>query len=189
MSRRLPVSGWIAVGLTSLLLGSWAIKQREHQELNDQTVRRALEESGRLPLALCLPSHFDLGVVQGLPITEESTREVSDLIDLGLVEATTPPATEDQVILKVTLQGQPFVKAGKLCLAQAEYGQLKGLADARVLAGDKVVNAKITPVIRPLPEVPQNWLDRIYAFQSIRGMDAELVLTPQGWHANSVSLY
>lgn len=187
----LPKFYWWIIGgifivllLFFLFLGS----SSRPQALNDQTVRQALQSSGRLPLKICLPSHVELEQRLTEKMSEQSIREVNGLLALGLVK-TEPQASGETFVLKATPQAQPFVTAGKICLAQARYGQFKSTADARVVDGSQTVVVKIMPELEALPGVRPVWLTDLHVFENVQGMDAVLVETARGWQVNEVSLY
>ncbi len=187
-ARSLPVFGGAFVLLAGLFL-FFSGREGRHA-LSDQNVMQAVQERMTGPGLICLPTDIQFGKAESLPTDERSAREVADLSALGLVQADADLTDSGQLVLRVTAKGQPFFNQGKLCLAQYRYGHLKSTADRRVSEGGlPMVNAKIDPVIEPLPGVAANWLDQIHSIVSIRGMDAELVDTLEGWQANSVSLY
>lgn len=183
---------FILAGALALLaaLAVFFVGRKERHALSDRNVMRAVQERMIRPGRLCLPTYVKFGKAEPLPMDEKSAREVADLSALGLVQADAEQTTGEQLVLRVTAKGQPFVAGGQLCLAQYRYGRLKGTADQRVSEGGRaMINAKIEPTIEPLSGVNPEWLNHIHSIVSIRGMDAELVDTAQGWKANSVSLY
>ncbi|MBB5365692.1 hypothetical protein [Deinococcus humi] len=183
---------FILVGALALLavLAVFLVGRNERHVLDDRNVMQAVQERMTRPGRLCLPTYIEFGQAEPLPTDEKSAREVADLSALGLAQADAEQTTSGQLVLRVTTKGQPFVDGGKLCLAQYRYGQLRGTADRRVDEGGRaILIAKIEPIIEPLPGVNPDWLKSIHSIVSIRGMDAELVDTAQGWKANSVSLY
>ncbi len=182
----------VLVGALALLaaLAVFIATRNERHALNDRNVMQAVQERMTRPGRLCLPTYVEFGKAEPLPTDEKSAREISDLSALGLAQADAEQTTSEQLVLRVTAKGQPFVDGGKFCLAQYRYGHLKSTADRRVGEGGRTtLNAKIEPIIEPLPGVNPDWLSGIHSIVSIRGMDAELVDTVQGWKANSVSLY
>lgn len=182
----------VLVGALALLavLAVFLVGRNERHVLDDRNVMQAVQERMTRPGRLCLPTYIEFGQAEPLPTDEKSVREVADLAALGLAQADAEQTTSGQLVLRVTTKGHPFVDGGKVCLAQYRYGHLRGTADRRVDEGGRaILIAKIEPIIEPLPGVNPDWLKSIHSIVSIRGMDAELVDTAQGWKANSVSLY
>lgn len=166
----------------------WLTFRTPPQVLNDQTVKRAVEERMPQPGRLCSPGYARIDGTHSQPLSAESKQEIDELASLGLITAEPDPTAADSFVLSVTPKGQPFFVDGQLCLAQYRYGHLLGLADQRVNdSGMRTVVAKIEPMVEPVSGVPADWLTTIQSTTSLRGMDAELVETPDGWKAKSVS--